>query len=1493
MRTKAVVLLVVGFAVSGLVSAHAAEPPKPAPAEKPKASSDAKPPAPPAASPPATPAPAKPAAPAPTPPAQPKPPAAPPAPPAIKFVALQVEPAKFVLSGKWSSQSLLVTAQLSDGTVRDFTSAAEFKSANPAIADVGKDGVVRPMGDGDVPITVAAKLGDATASAQVVASIKEAKNESAYFLRDVMPMFTRLGCNVAQCHGSTLGKGGFRLSMFGADPDVDYDALTKVHMGRRVNRVEPIKSLLLLKTTNAVAHTGGQKIQPNSPEHVMLASWVAQGVPWGDDKLHKPVSVKLFPKDRILPKGEGQQLLARAVYADGSERDVTRMASFATSDPTVAAIDPTGKTKAEGFGESVVSVTFLRRSDTARILTPQPLPTPFPKIDPNNKIDELVVAKLQKLGFPPSELCSDEVFLRRASLDVIGSLPTPEEARAFLADPDPKKRSKLIDRLLEREEYADFWALKWGDLLRIKSEYPVRVWPRGVLAYHRWVRGSIAANKPYDQFVRELITANGSDFLVGQANYYRAVQKREPQTYAEATAVLFMGARLDCARCHGHPTENWSQDDGMGMAAIFSKVAIKATQEWKEEVVFFNQHGGVYHPKMREYVNPKFLGAEVLDIPRDQDPRPKFADWLTSPQNPLFAKAMANRVWYWLLGRGIVHEADDFRSTNPPSNPELLDYLTQEFVGHKFDVKHLFRLILNSKTYQLSSKANDLNRNDVAHFSHYYLRRMGAEQLLDAVCQVTGTSDQFVSHIPVPPTIMPIGSRAAQVFDGDIKNPLLDLFGRPLRDTPYECERKLGGSVRQSLHLVNSDHFEGKVSGSPSLQRLLGANKPDPEMIDELYLATLSRLPRPDEKQKILDYISGVGRTVPPHLEVEKKTAEEALAKVRAGLQQANAAYEGAEKTAKDAEAAAAAAVAAATQATTAQTNAEKTAAAKRQEATDAKKKADDLVTSQQQPAKTKLAQLVQALTEVATAKAAADKALADATAVVPPAQQAAEAAEKAAQEAAAKAKAIAEDAKKSAAEKKQAADEAAAKRKAADDAKNALSQTQQKQQQAQTAANAAAEKLTQAEAQKKAAAEAVAKIDPQVTAAAQAHEAAEKAAKEAETVAAQAKAAADSARTAQATAAATEKRKLAGDAKAARDKVDGEEKVEAATTAEATKKLADAIAALKPPPNLEVDKKTAEDVLAKVRAQLQQTNAAYEPAEKAAKDAEAAVAAAAVAATQAATAQTNAEKTAPAKRQEANEAKIKLADLVAGQQQPAKTNLAQLVQVLTEAANAKAIADKALADATAVVPPAQQAAEAAEKAAQEAAAKAKAISEDAKKSAEEKKKAADEAADKRKAADDAKNAFSQAQQKPQQAQAGAKAAAEKLTGAEAQKKAAEEALAKLDQQVSASAQACQAVDKAAKDAETAAVQTKATADIARAAQPVAATAATQKRKLATDAKAARDKVDGDEKAAAAKAAEAAKKLAEATAALKPPKNQAFQDLLWALFNTKEFLFNH
>lgn len=717
-------------------------------------------------------------------------------------------------------------------------------------------------------------------------------SDAPNFLCDIMPLWTKYGCNTADCHGSAAGQGGLRLSLFGTDPGADFAAITQVDAGRLINTPEPAASLLLLRVTNTIPHTGGERIPLESQDYAALAAWIACGVPFGDQHQHAVGSVQLVPGDLVLTPGDRPQLQVRAEFADGHLRDVTRLACFATSAPEVGTVDAGGVFTAHGAGETVVFATYLRRTAVARVLVPQRLPFAFPEVAANNRIDELVFDKLRTLGIPPSPVCSDAVFLRRVHLDVIGALPTADEARAFLADPDPTKRARLIERLLARDEYADFWALKWGDLLRIKSEYPVRVWPRGVQTYYRWVHDSLAANVPYDQFVRELIMANGSDFQVGPANYYRAVPKRDPPSYAEATAALFLGARLECARCHAHPHERWDAEDVLGMAAFFSKVAIKTSQEWKEEIVYFNPHGAVLHPHRNDYVDPKLLGGETLALPRDQDPRPALAQWLTAPENERFAEVMANRVWCWLLGRGIVHEPDDFRTTNPPSHPELLAFLAREFVEHQFDVKHLFRLILNSKVYQLSSSPHEHNRFDRVHFSHYRLRRLGAEQLLDAVCQVTGTSDQFASWVPVPPTIMPAGSRAVQIFDGDIKNQLLDLFGRPLRDTPYECERKSGGSVRQSLHLVNSDHFEGKVAGSPTLHRLLQEHSTDQQVSEELYLATLTRYPTAEETRAFQDYRDGVGLMVSPEGAARVQAAEQAAAAAHAALEHAASAGE-------------------------------------------------------------------------------------------------------------------------------------------------------------------------------------------------------------------------------------------------------------------------------------------------------------------------------------------------------------------------------------------------------------------------------------------------------------------------------------------------------------------------------------------------------------------------------------------------------------------------
>jgi len=693
------------------------------------------------------------------------------------------------------------------------------------------------------------------AAAQAVGPARITLPASIHFASDIMPLIDRRGCNAVQCHGSAGGKGGLRLSMFGAYPEDDYAAITRLAAGRRINLVEPAKSLLVVKAAGGADHKGGKRIEPASAEYGLLVSWVAQGASWRDEKAPRLLSIKIVPDKVSLRKGEARQVAVKAAYSDSQEKDVTADARYQVSDAGVAEAAAGGQVTARDYGEAVIVATWMRRTAVMRVAVPQPLSAPLPAMPGATKIDEFVLARLKELGLPPSGPCTDEEFVRRVHLDVIGLLPTPEEARAFLADQAPEKRSKLIDRLLERDEFADHWALKWGDLLRIKSEYPINLWPNAVQAYHHWVRDSIARNKPYNQFVTELLTATGSNFVVAPANYARAIPKRDARSLAEATALVFMGARIGCARCHAHPLEDWTLDDNLGLAAFFAKVQYKSTQEWKEEIVWVNPDRVLRHPRTQQAIAPKFLGGKVAEAGSQEDLRQKFAEWLTAPQNPWFARNIVNRLWFWLFGRGIVHEPDDMRPTNPPTNPELLAYLERELVSHQYDLKHIFRLVLNSRTYQLSSKADPLSAKDVAHFAHHPVRRLEAEALLDAIGQVTETSEEFSSRIPEPYTKLPKGFRAAQVPDGSIVTPFLELFGRPPRDTPYEADRCEQTTMRQALHMVNSAHLEGKVTGSPRLQRLLKSGKSDREIVEEIYLAALSRPPTEDENKRLLEYI--------------------------------------------------------------------------------------------------------------------------------------------------------------------------------------------------------------------------------------------------------------------------------------------------------------------------------------------------------------------------------------------------------------------------------------------------------------------------------------------------------------------------------------------------------------------------------------------------------------------------------------------------------------
>ncbi len=776
-----------------------------------------------------------------------------------KLVSIQAEPSQILLDGRASAQQILVTGTYSDGSLRDLTSQSSYKSSAAKTAAVSSQGIVTSLSDGKATIAVSVK-GAKKISLSV--TVKRSREVPASYANDIRPLFTKSGCNATACHGSRAGKGGLKLSLFGGDPDADYDALARAAGGRRINRVDPAESLMLLKAENVIPHGGGKVIDPASAEHETLLAWLKDGASPSIPKEPALTGIRVAPAERNLAKGESQRLLVTAVFSDGTRRDVTREATYRAADPKTIPIAK-GVVRAQEYGEASIAVTYLGQAAVCLLHVPQPLPVDFPRLKSNNHIDDLVSAKLKSLGIPPSEPAADHYFLRRVYLDAIGVLPTAKEAREFLDDRSPGKRARLIDRLLQRDEYADFWALKWSDLLRIKSEYPVRVWPKAVAIYYKWLHDSLAQNKPYNQLVTELLTANGSDFRNPAVNYYRAMQDHDPQTIGETTALVFMGARVGCARCHSHPTENWNMKDDLAFAAFFSKIKYKSTLEWKEEIVYADVRASLRDPKSRVVVAPKFLTGAVPEVAKEEDPRARFAQWLTAPDNPWFARNVVNRIWFWLMGRGIVHEPDDLRATNPPENPELLDYLAKELVTHNYDLQHIYRLILNSRTYQTSSVPNQWNAWDNRHFSHYPIHRLTAEQMLDAISLTTETYEKFWSIIPEPFSNWPSGMRAEQISDGNTTCTFLDLFGRPGRDTPYESERSSEASLRQELYLLNSEQLAGKLASSPSLKRMLAAKMKDPELVDEIYLMTLSRFPSTDEKQKLVAYLTKNSTTRP------------------------------------------------------------------------------------------------------------------------------------------------------------------------------------------------------------------------------------------------------------------------------------------------------------------------------------------------------------------------------------------------------------------------------------------------------------------------------------------------------------------------------------------------------------------------------------------------------------------------------------------------------
>jgi hypothetical protein len=603
------------------------------------------------------------------------------------------------------------------------------------------------------------------------------------------------------------------------------------------------------KATAAVPHGGGRRIERGSAGYELLLRWVAQGAPRGSAADRRVVRVECAPRTAVLdPRGE-QQVVVTAHYSDGTRRDVTGEAQFKSNEPDVASVDESGLVRGgQSAGETAVMARYMGLVDVCRVAIPlPPSAAAWPELPPGNYVDEHVRARWRQLHLVPSPLCDDATFLRRAYLDAIGTLPTPQEVRDFLADRSPDKRAACVDRLLARGEYADFWAVQWGDLLRNQRK-GARENQRGTYAFHAWIRDALARNLPYDQFVRAILAAQGTVDQHPPVIWYRSVRNLTHQT--NDTAQLFLGTRIACAQCHHHPYEKWGQDDYYALQAFFARVGTKAGETAQEPAVFVRLDGAVRHPATGKVMTPRGLDGPEVAVAEGEDPRQKLVDWMAGPDNPFFARALANRLWAHYLGRGLVEPVDDLRVTNPPSNPELLDALARDFVAHRFDLKHLTRVIMTSTTYQLSSEPGPGNARDRQNHARTYPRRLPAEVLLDAINQVTGTPESFPG--------LPRGTRTIQLPDESVPSYFLDVFGRPARETPCECERPREANLAQALQLLNSTDLQAKVSAPAGrLAALLKSGASDAAVAEELYLAALGRPPRDAERRTVLAFVAG------------------------------------------------------------------------------------------------------------------------------------------------------------------------------------------------------------------------------------------------------------------------------------------------------------------------------------------------------------------------------------------------------------------------------------------------------------------------------------------------------------------------------------------------------------------------------------------------------------------------------------------------------------
>ncbi len=782
--------------------------------------------------------------------------------PAIESIA--VDPPSLKLVGSDSSIQVAVNGLSASGRHFDLGAETTFSiqgELNSPVAQVNSKGRVTPLQNGKAPLQIVFR----GKTMQVPVEVSGfAENQPIHFTNDIVPVLTKFGCNAGGCHGKLSGQNGFRLSLLGFDPELDYMTLVQEGRGRRISPSAPERSPLLLKATGAVGHGGGRKIDPDSDEFKLLCRWIAMGSPWGAATDPTLSSIQVAPNDRILNRFARQQLRVVATYSDGAQKDITRRVQFESNQAEIASVDNDGLVRTHAqTGEAAIMARYQGQVVVFRASVPMEKAPDSYAFQPKTLVDEPILKQWRRMNLAPSPRASDEEWLRRVYLDLTGTLPSPADIASFKANASPGKDADLVDKLLDSEEYAALFAQKWADILRVKrGNQPERA--RGTFLFYDWIRTAMREDKPYDQFVREIVTALGTEENCPPVVWYKDLQTADQ--FVDNVSQVFLGSRLQCAQCHHHPYEKWSQDDYWGVAAFFGRVARKPSpvpgilvqnNNNQRQIVYLRSTGNVINKRTNKPARPRPLDSEVLEVDPERDTRHQLVDWMTKPANPFLAPSVANRYWSFFFTKGLVDPVDDFRVSNPPSNPELLNALANDLVRYGWSLKRLCRVLTTSEAYRLSSDPIPANQEDRQSFARHYPKRMPAEVFLDAVCQVTGSPANFNGL----PTDTHAPRRAIMLPDESFSSYFLDVFGRPQRQSACECERVGEANLAQILHMLNSDEVQTRISGMTArADKLARDPRPHEVKVRELFQLALGHDPDPNKLKLALEHITQAGK---------------------------------------------------------------------------------------------------------------------------------------------------------------------------------------------------------------------------------------------------------------------------------------------------------------------------------------------------------------------------------------------------------------------------------------------------------------------------------------------------------------------------------------------------------------------------------------------------------------------------------------------------------